>query len=68
MKDNIPHTYRIGFLTPIDDGSGEIILGEVEMDWSDEAMILFSRGYGDIVAMINKSSVKYVIRCDEDDH
>lgn len=66
MKDSLPHDYEIEFFETQGGKLTSLKLNSVEMGWSDDNAILFTRGYGEVVAIINKAAIKYIFRCDVD--
>ena len=66
MKDSLPHDYEIEFFESQNDKPTGMRLDGVEMDWSDDNTILFTRGYGEVIAIVSKAAVKYILRADAD--
>lgn len=66
MKDSLPHDYEIEFFEPSGVESTAMKLCDVEMDWSDDNILLFTKGYGEVAAIVNKAAIKYIFRCDTD--
>lgn len=64
MKDSFPYDYEIEFFESQNDKPTGMSLNGVEMDWSDDNTILFTRGYGEVIAIVNKAAVRYILRVD----
>ena len=64
MKDSLPHDYEIKFFETNGVEPTGMKLCDVEMDWSDDNILIFTKGYGEVAAIVNKAAIKYIFRRD----